>query len=92
MKVKLLRKLRRRFHWFTEKDKPGWFYYDKKKNKIGYSFVVGWYHFNDMLLNELLYKIGKGYLFVKLKDRLRIKRAKKTDLQLRDRFREHFKQ
>lgn len=76
MKVKLLKKLRKRFYWYKEDNKNCWSYYDKKYNTHGYAFIFNTYYINDMLLYELLNELGLKYIFKSLDDR-RTNRMKK---------------
>lgn len=89
MKVKLLKKLRRRFHWFIDAESrlsTCWCYYDKKHETVNYAFVIGMVHMNDMLLYSMLEAMGRDDLYVSLRNRRESKRKQKLRLELRERF------
>lgn len=93
MKVKLLRKLRKRFHWYFEPDTwiTCWLYYDKKKNLSGRAFVshVSW-PINDMLLYTMLCQLGREKWFVSLRKRLERKSDLKNKRRLKQQFSDKF--
>lgn len=91
MKVKLLRKLRRRFHWFRRPGYDCWFYYDRKENRELYAFTLGMYYVNDMLLGELLEKLYLSDLYVGLRNRLEARSAVKKGIILKNKYKNHFK-
>jgi hypothetical protein len=69
MKVKLLKKLRKRFHWFRHSGHTCWTYYDNKHNHTRYAFECRFYYVNDMLMYKLLQDAGLSHLFRSLANR-----------------------
>lgn len=69
MKARLLKKLRKRFHWYRQEGRSCWFVIDKLTIKNGYAFVFNFYHVNDMLIYYMLREIGMLHHFVNLRDR-----------------------
>lgn len=67
MKVKLLRKLRKRFSWFRTKQNC-WSYIDLKTGKNNYAYTCGFYYVNDMLLYEMLTILKLDYIYLKKKN------------------------
>lgn len=63
MKVKLLRKIRRRFYWFRKEGDRHFTLYDKKKCTEEYCYKCGYYTSEEMVLCIMLAKIGKEDLF-----------------------------
>lgn len=69
MKAKLLRKLRKRFHWYREEGRGCWSLYDKKTKTDSYVYIMGFYYINDMLQYTMLQRMDKLKWFRKLRDR-----------------------
>ena len=74
MKVKLLRKLHKRFIWKKDKTKNCWTIYNIKDKSVHYAFVVGVYYVNDMALYIMFQILGKLDKFVSLNRRLENKK------------------
>lgn len=68
MKVKLLKKLRKRFIW-KMKEGSCWYYYDRQTQQEYYAFSEYFPYVNDMLQCKLLSKLGLSHLFVALNKR-----------------------
>lgn len=76
MKVKLLKKLRKRFFWYMD-GQSHWYYYDKKTNETNYAFIIGVSRINDALILSMLSKIGLEHLYEpRFKKIARIKKEK----------------
>ena len=71
MKTKLLKKLRKRFSWYRT-NHACWSYTDLKTGKSYYAYVCGFYRVNDMLIFEMLDKIGLKHLFINKRNKGKI--------------------
>lgn len=61
MKAKLLKRLRKRFYWYKDKQNC-WYFYDLKTNEVEYAYISGMKSINDMLIKKLLERIGLDWL------------------------------
>lgn len=90
MKVKLLRKLRKRFYWYREENDTCWRLYDKKYNHVRYCFETGFYYINDMLIWNMMKRLFIDHEFFSLRDRVEKKRKERKEIQLKNKFSKHF--
>jgi hypothetical protein len=90
MKTKLLKQLRKRFHWYRTHNLC-WSYYDKEKKIDVYAYVHSFYYVNDMLIYRMLSQMGMEDRFVKLRDRIDARVKKREALKRKLKFAKYFK-
>ena len=91
MKVKLLKRLRKRFFWFVGDGDICWSYYDNYENKVIRVPAFGGRH-NDNLLCTLLEKLGLDELYYLSNEDRKLRRQRLRDEKLlKEKFSKHFK-
>lgn len=69
MKVKLLKKLRKRFLWYRDENHNCWYLFNKVTKRYSYAFVFNFYYVNDMCMYYMFREMGMLYMFKSLRDR-----------------------
>lgn len=90
MKVKLLRKLRKRFKWYKKESDTCWSYYDRRTNTDHYAFSEGLFYINDMLQFQMLSKIGLSKLYIPLRQRVESRLKARVDKKRKEKFAQYF--
>jgi hypothetical protein len=91
MKVKLLKKLRKRFYWYRQSGMSYWWFYDKKTNETNYAFIIGVGQINDALIISMLSRIGLKDLYEPRYVRRKRRIKEKEDLRRKQYFSQFFK-
>lgn len=89
MKVKLLKKLRKRFHWYMD-GQNCWYFYDIKYNEIEYAYISGMRGINDMLILMLLRRIGLECIYEPRHEISGKRKKERDDLKRKQYFAQFF--
>jgi hypothetical protein len=78
MKVKLLRKIRKRFKWWKEEDDYTnmWLYYDRETNEERYAYVEGVSTYDSMLIRSMLGRMNLSHLYIPKWKRVAVRRSR----------------